>query len=164
MNKQYPFVSIIIVNYRRKELTKTCLDSVFAIDYPSEFYEVILVDNCSQDGSVVLIDSLFKGRVRIIENQVNNYCQACNLGIAMSKGIYVVLLNNDVEVSRRWLTELVAVAERDLAARSSQPGRGPHPVVANFARVRHEAIDGRRRRGHLPDHPRVSRRRIRPTP
>ena len=113
MAARYPFVSIIIVNYKLKELTRLCLDLVFAIDYPLNSYEVIVVDNDSQDDSVLFLSNLFKKRIKIIANNKNNYCQACNLGIKSSKGSYVVLLNNDVKVSKGWLLELVKVAESD---------------------------------------------------
>jgi len=43
-------VSVIIVNYNTKELTQSCIDSVFAKTEGID-YEVILVDNGSTDGS-----------------------------------------------------------------------------------------------------------------
>ena len=49
------FVSIVTVNYNGKRLLKDFLESTFALDYPSDKYEVIVVDNASTDGSVSYI-------------------------------------------------------------------------------------------------------------
>jgi GT2 family glycosyltransferase len=112
MSKKQPFVSIIVVNFNGKKLTKKCLDSLFKIDYPGNRFEIIVVDNYSQDDSVKFIKHKYK-KVRVIENRQNNYCQACNLGILESRGSYVVLLNNDVVVKKGWLSELVKPIEKD---------------------------------------------------
>ncbi|OIO32513.1 MAG: hypothetical protein AUJ70_05440 [Candidatus Omnitrophica bacterium CG1_02_40_15] len=112
MSKKQPFVSIIVVNFNGKKLIKKCLDSLFKIDYPDRRFEIIVVDNCSQDDSVKFIKHKYK-KVRVIENRQNNYCQACNLGILKSKGSYIVLLNNDVVVKKNWLSELVKPIEKD---------------------------------------------------
>ncbi|MBU0694322.1 MAG: glycosyltransferase [Candidatus Omnitrophica bacterium] len=112
MQNKKPLVSIAVVNHNGKKLIKKCLDSLFKLNYPKNKWEVIVVDNCSQDDSVKFIKSKYN-KVKIIENKVNNYCQACNLGIVKAKGKYVALLNNDVRVKPRWLAELVAVMDED---------------------------------------------------
>ena len=114
MLKDHPFVSIIIVNYNGKKLMKECLDSLSGLDYPKPKLEIIMVDNCSEDGSVEFVKDGWH-QVKIIENKVNNYCQACNFGIIKAAGEYVVFLNNDVKVSEKWLIELVRAMEKDTA-------------------------------------------------
>ncbi|GAG40384.1 unnamed protein product, partial [marine sediment metagenome] len=47
--EKVPLVSIIIVSHNRKDLLKTCLESLFKQEYKN--YEVILIDDCSTDGS-----------------------------------------------------------------------------------------------------------------
>ena len=44
-------VSIIIVNYNAKDLVPKCIDSIF-LKTVGLHYEVIVIDNCSTDGSV----------------------------------------------------------------------------------------------------------------
>lgn len=86
-------VSVIIVNYNTKKLTKNCIDSIFEHTSDIEF-EVILVDNASTDGSV----DLFKNDSRIcfIESGSNlGFGKANNLGAQNAKGKYLFLLNSD---------------------------------------------------------------------
>jgi hypothetical protein len=110
--KDLPSVSIIVVNYNGKRFLEECFDSIFSLSYPKEKLEVILVDNGSTDGSLDLVKDKYPN-VLIIQNTVNNYCKANNLGIASSKGKYVALLNNDVKVEKNWLIELIKIMERD---------------------------------------------------
>lgn len=86
-------VSVIIVNYNTKELTKGCIDSIFAQTLGITF-EVILVDNASTDGSV----ELFKkdGRICFVESGCNlGFGKANNLAYQYAKGKYLFLLNSD---------------------------------------------------------------------
>lgn len=86
-------VSIIIINYNTKKLTKECLDSVFANTYGLEF-EVIVVDNGSTDGSVDFFRS--DKRITFIESSKNlGFGKANNLGFKYAKGKYIFLLNSD---------------------------------------------------------------------
>ena len=86
-------VSVIIVNYNTKDLTKNCIDSIFEKTSGVTF-EVILVDNASTDGSV----EAFKkdDRIRFIESGVNlGFGKANNLGYQCALGNYIFLLNSD---------------------------------------------------------------------
>lgn len=86
-------LSIIIVSYNTKKLVKDCLDS-FLKDLPSD-YEVILVDNASNDGTLELVETKFP-QVKLIKNKTNTgFAQANNQGIAQAKGSYVLFLNSD---------------------------------------------------------------------
>jgi hypothetical protein len=86
-------VSVIIVNYNTKELTQSCIDSVFekteGIDY-----EVILVDNGSTDGSKEHFEK--DTRIQYIYSEVNQgFGKANNIGYEHSNGKYLFLLNSD---------------------------------------------------------------------
>ena len=86
-------VSVIIVNYNTKELTKDCIDSVFAQTSEVSF-EVILVDNASTDGSIELFEK--DDRIRFIESGGNlGFGKANNLGYQYATGKYLFLLNSD---------------------------------------------------------------------
>jgi GT2 family glycosyltransferase len=68
-------------------------------------FEVIVVDNGSADGSAELAESEFG--VRVIRNTRNRgFCAANNQGIAVARGEFVALLNNDTEVEPDWLAAL----------------------------------------------------------
>lgn len=106
-----PTVSIIIVTYNSKEDLKECLPSVLNQDYPA--FEVIIVDNHSEDGTVEFVER-YSPQIQSISNNENLGCaQANNIGINATKAKYVVILNPDTVVAQRWLSELVRVMEED---------------------------------------------------
>ena len=102
-----PYVSIIIVNYNGKQFIEKCVSSILSIDYPSTKYEVIVVDNNSVDGSIELIENKFRG-IQIVRLKRNlGYVGGVNTGEKYAKGAYVVVLNNDLIVEKKWLIELI---------------------------------------------------------
>ncbi len=109
-----PTVSVIVLNYNGSAFLHDCLQSVLSSDYPA--FELILVDNGSSDQSVALARSYFgkDPRLRIFENSSNQgYSGGNNRGIAISRGQYLVFLNNDTEVTADWLKQLVSVIAAD---------------------------------------------------
>lgn len=87
-------LSIIIVSFNTKELLKRCLLSVFKTVNGVTF-EVIVVDNASQDGSPEMVKESFPG-VRLIENDTNaGFAKANNLAINAARGRFLFLLNSD---------------------------------------------------------------------
>lgn len=62
--------SVIIVNYNTKELTKNCLNSIFSNCSESDF-EIIAVDNNSQDGSIEMLKKDFGDKIKLIANSKN---------------------------------------------------------------------------------------------
>jgi len=105
-------VSVIVVNYNGKKFLKDCFESLMNLNYPKSRLEIIMVDNGSTDGSIEFVKENFP-KVKILKNDVNNYCRANNLGIKHSKGEYIAFLNNDTKVDKNWLIELIKVIERD---------------------------------------------------
>jgi len=99
-------ISIIIVNYNGNEQTKNCLSSLFAHP-PTEDFEVILVDNCSIDGSVQDIQKEFPS-IKIIQME-NNYGfgKANNAGVLASTGEYLFFVNNDTVLRNDIVTPLM---------------------------------------------------------
>lgn len=116
-----PFVSIIIVNYNGKHLLSECLSSLSKLEYPKSRFEVIVVDNNSDDDSVPFIKTHYK-QVKLIESHTNGgFTGGNNLGYQHAKGEYIVLLNSDVTVDREWLSALVrAAADKDVGIVSSR--------------------------------------------
>ncbi len=89
-----PLVSIVILNYKRRDALKRVLQTVQSQDYRNR--EVILVDNNSQDGiaSFVAEEASF---VRLIELTGNRgACGGRNAGIEAAKGDIIITLDNDI--------------------------------------------------------------------
>ena len=105
-----PRVSVIILNYNGLKFIEQCLKSVVNTDYAN--FEVILVDNASQDKSIELAKKLFEDnpQLRLIKNRNNvGFAQGNNIGANHAKGDILVFLNVDTEVEPNWLEELVKV-------------------------------------------------------
>lgn len=86
-------ISVIIVNYNTKEITKQCLDSIYKWTKDVDF-EVIVVDNASCDGSQSMLESYPK--IKYLQSGANlGFGKANNLGFQHSKGRYILLLNSD---------------------------------------------------------------------
>ena len=101
-------LSIIIVNYKTEELTSNCIDSIIKSNTKGLNYEIILVDNASEDGSVEAIKKQFP-TVTIIKNPENlGFSKANNIGIAASTGEYILLLNSDTIVDLNTLKGVMA--------------------------------------------------------
>jgi GT2 family glycosyltransferase len=95
-------ISVVIVNWNRRNLLTACLQSLRRQTFAP--FETIVVDNGSTDGSP---DAAHEFGARLICNQTNlGFCAANNQGIAMARGEYVALLNNDAEAEPGWLAAL----------------------------------------------------------
>ena len=116
MQKDYPKVSIIILNWNGLEDTVECLESLKKVTYPN--YEVIVVDNASEGNDVQVLREKFGDYIQLIQNDRNYGCaEGYNTGIRFilkkSKSKYIMTMNNDVIVAPDFLDELVRVAEGD---------------------------------------------------
>jgi len=119
--KQNKFVSIIIVNYNGKDFLEEALSSIFEINYPKNLYEVIVVDNDSQDDSVDYIKKHFP-KVILIESTKNlGFAGGNNLAIKKAKGDYFAFINSDTKVDKNWLKYLVSsLQEKNVGVASSK--------------------------------------------
>jgi GT2 family glycosyltransferase len=101
-------VSLVILSYNKRELTSSCLTSIFK-HIPEREYEVIVVDNASSDDSVEYIKKNFP-KVKLVENTKNSgFAGGCNVGAKHAKGDYILFLNNDAELSSNPLPQMVEV-------------------------------------------------------
>lgn len=133
-------LSIIIVSWNTRELLDKCLASIFA-NPPAGEFEVLVVDNHSSDGSLLLVKTHYP-QVRLIENRENlGFARGNNQAIQQSKGDYVLLLNPDTEIKSGALQELVVYLDANptvgaAGARmlnpdgSLQPSCSPTPTLA----------------------------------
>jgi GT2 family glycosyltransferase len=114
-------ISVVVVNWNRKELLRSCLLSLKR--QIGVTFEIIVVDNGSIDGSADLADAEFGARV--IRNAENRgFCAANNQGIAVAQGEFIALLNNDAEAEPGWLAAL-----QTACARASDVGMAASKVL-----------------------------------
>ena len=106
-----PKVSIIIVNYNGKELLQKCLDSLLNVKYDN--FEIILVDNNSTDGTVEFITKNHPSIIIIKLDSNKGFAEPNNVAAKISKGKYLLFLNNDTVVTPNFISEMVKVMETD---------------------------------------------------
>jgi GT2 family glycosyltransferase len=99
VNKE-PELSVIILNYKNAHLTAKCVEYLTDASREVNIHtEIIVVDNSAQETAAQLKE-LLPNSIQIIENQENmGFSKANNQGISISKGKYVLLLNNDAFVN-----------------------------------------------------------------
>ncbi len=106
LNIKFYDVSIIIVSWNTKDLTRQCLQSIYKTTHHISF-EIIVVDNNSSDGSVNMIKREFP-EVKLIENHRNEgFAKANNLALKESNGRYFCMVNSDVIILPGCIERLV---------------------------------------------------------
>ena len=113
-------VSVIIPCFNAVDYTKQCIDSV--LTDTNIKYELILINNGSTDDTKKYFDFLKKNlkpnkflrKITIFQFERNlGVAKSLNLGISESEGKYVCYLNNDVIVTKNWLSKALKVFKTD---------------------------------------------------
>lgn len=105
-----PFVSVVIPTHNRPLQVSALVRSILASEYPSDKYEIIVVDNApSTDDTERLIDQNFGRIAQVVYTREDRPggARARNRGLALAKGEIVVFGDDDELVDRYWLTEMV---------------------------------------------------------
>ena len=108
-----PVVSVVIPTFNRAQMVCDCVASVLAAEGPER--EVIVVDDCSPDGTAASLRERFgdDARVRSVRNDVNSFqAVSRNRGAACAKGEWLLFLDDDNLLNPRALVELLACFER----------------------------------------------------
>lgn len=108
-----PRVSIVIPTRNGVRHLRRCLDSIFArTTYPN--FEVVVVDNGSDDPATLAYFREIAGKVRILPYpHPFNYSAINNYAVKQTAGELVALLNDDLEIiTADWLEEMASQALR----------------------------------------------------
>lgn len=97
-NNHNSLISVIIVNYRSWERLADCLKSLDCVDPSKITLDIIVVDNCSNDGQLETFSETFPN-VRFLSNSENyGYAHGCNTGAKAGSGQYFLFINPDTIV------------------------------------------------------------------
>lgn len=109
-------ISIVIATYNRKEILNTTIKSVLNQTYKN--YEIIIIDDCSKDGTYEYIKNKYKNnnKISIYRNEKNKGC-----GISRKKGIsnyatgeYIIFLDDDDKfVDKNYFQEAINLFEKN---------------------------------------------------
>lgn len=104
-------ISVIIPNYNGEKIIDGCIQSLLQQEYKD--FNIIVVDNNSNDESVKIIEERYPSITLIKNNENLGFAAAVNIGIKASESDFVALLNNDTEVDTKWLGNLYSVISKD---------------------------------------------------
>ena len=114
-DQQQPFVSVIIPVFNDNESLRLCLAAIAQQTYPQARYEVIVVDNNSQESTTQVVDE-FEGVVLVKEPQPGSYI-ARNRGLLSAQGSAIAFTDADCVPALTWL-------EAGVTALVSEPNVG----------------------------------------
>ncbi len=113
-------VTIVILNWNGADMLRRFLPSVLAYSQ-GERVEICVADNASTDLSCEVVEKEFPS-VRLIRTDRNyGFAEGYNKVLEQVDAEYVVLLNNDVEVSKNWLTPMVEYMDAHPKVAACQP-------------------------------------------
>ena len=108
-----PYVSIVIPTYNRAGSLRECVESVLRLDYPQDGFEVIIVDDASDDATAAEVESLLRRcgkRLQAVRNPENRGVAAArNRGREMARGDIIVFLDDDCRPEANWLSIIMEV-------------------------------------------------------
>lgn len=115
-NKRVIDFSIVIPSYNRKERLRQCLKSLFEQSYPSNRFEIIVIDDGSTDGTAGMLEELSKAHLNLKYHTQANQGPAVarNLGINKACASIIGFTDNDCILENRWVEKMLAV-HRQLA-------------------------------------------------
>lgn len=114
-----PIVSIIIPHHNNYQILKGCIDSLNKIDYIN--HEIIIVDDSSNDNSIQKIKDEYNNLIIKKSSKRLGYAGACNLGSKISKGHYLLFLNNDTIHKPDFINHLINKINKNQKIVAVQP-------------------------------------------
>jgi GT2 family glycosyltransferase len=113
-------VSVVIPTWNGRRYLDVVLPSLREQTYGD--FRVVVVDNGSSDGTAEHVRGQYPEAEVIQLERNEGFAAAVNRGIAASDGEHVAVVNNDLELDRRWLERMVA-ALRDHQDAGSATGK-----------------------------------------
>ena len=101
METQSKKIAVIILNWNGVNLLESYLPSV--VKYNSSEAEIIIVDNASEDNSILFLKNSYPHIKRIEFKENYGFARGYNKAVNLIPHKYVVLLNSDVRVTKNWL-------------------------------------------------------------
>lgn len=87
-------ISVVIPTYNKEKSITRTVESILEQDYTD--FEIIIVDDCSSDDTVRIIENTFKKRIRLIQSKKNFGANtARNKGVLEARGDYIAFMDSD---------------------------------------------------------------------
>lgn len=118
--------SVIICTYNRAKLLTESIQSIMEQDFPSDQFELIIVDNNSTDDTKNIVDELAsssKVKIKYVFEEKQGHSHARNTGIKNADGEIIVFTDDDVEAEKTWLREITSAFDNPDVACAGGPIR-----------------------------------------
>ncbi|MBV8883192.1 MAG: glycosyltransferase family 2 protein, partial [Chroococcidiopsidaceae cyanobacterium CP_BM_RX_35] len=103
-------ISAIICTHNRANYLAKAIQSLVEQSIPNEYYEIIIVDNCSMDITKDVVEKFSKYiTIRYVYESMLGLCYARNTGWHNAKGKYVAYLDDDAIACSHWLEKIIEV-------------------------------------------------------
>ncbi|MEM4732963.1 MAG: glycosyltransferase [Candidatus Bathyarchaeia archaeon] len=102
-----PKISIIVATFNNEQTIGECLKAIFELNYPADLLEVIVVDGCSTDATLQIVQ---KYPVKLVSAPLNA-AAAYNYALKTVRNDIVAFIDSDAKVEREWLNKLIAYLE-----------------------------------------------------
>src|SRR5512143_1360393 len=104
--------SVVIVTYNDRARLADCLDSIFRQSYPSDGFEIIVIDDGSNDGTAESVSSRFPA-VRVVQNQNAGPSASRAAGVKEATGEVIAFIDSDCVAPPDWLANIERALGRD---------------------------------------------------
>lgn len=112
--KQAPTQFTVIIPARNEAANiKACVDSILAQDYPMDAFEIIVIDDFSEDDTAFIVNALHAQYPQVRLLQLADHCKegetlaykkkAIEIAVSVAKGDWIVTTDADCKVPPRWL-------------------------------------------------------------
>lgn len=143
-----PIISIVIPTYNQAEYTIKCFNSIDLFYDESYEINIIWVDNGSNEENIKLVEDCISKLLNIKvysikEPKIIGYVKATNLGIKYALNLnsqYIILQNNDTEVTKNWLKPLIKAMNSDKNIIGACPITNSEIAVQGFKNVKRKFI------------------------
>lgn len=106
MKKSYPFVSILTLNYNQAQVTAEFLESCRTLTYPN--YEILVCDMHSKENlSETIKDGVYPHTTLYLSDTNRGFAGGNNWGMDFAKGDFILIINNDTEVTPNLIEQLL---------------------------------------------------------
>jgi glycosyltransferase involved in cell wall biosynthesis len=97
-------ISIVVPFYNEERHIERCIEALLAQDYPSDAFEIILVDNNSTDRSAEIVERY--DRVRLLREPIQGDYASRNRGVREASGEIIAFTDSDTAPRPDWLTAI----------------------------------------------------------
>lgn len=113
--EERPFVSVVVPAHNRKNALKKTLHALFKQDYPRDRFEIVVVDDCSTDGTDKMVASI----THLSPVELKYVCSHSNMGPGASRNLGI----------RKARGQIIAFADGDIIPCSSWISSGMQPFL-----------------------------------